>query len=308
MGHPPHNKNKSADLNTLMHATGLWRASSIPSTTNRPHLTTSNLSTSNLSTSNLSTSNLSTSNLSISNLSISNLSISNQRSTSTGFELLDRELPGNGWPAEGVTELLQDQAGIGELRLLTPALSSLSHTDHRWLMLVSPPYIPYAPALSQAGIDLTRILISQPRNLKDYLWVLEKALSSQICSAVIAWPKKILEKQVRRLQVASKAGNCWGVLFRPATVAASASPAELRIRLKSDNHRHHENSALIARVIKRQGRWASEDIALRFDDELLRPMPDFSEMQLKQGGPDHLPAPQPHPTLKPEPARRHEYQ
>ena len=137
---------------------------------------------------------------------------------STGFTGLDQELPGAGWPADGVTEFLHDRAGIGELRLLAPALARMTHEQNRWILFVSPPYIPYPPALAQAGIDLTRVIVSQPRTPKDYLWVLEKALASQSCSAVIAWPGRIHEKQIRRLQLASKDGYSWGILFRPRVV------------------------------------------------------------------------------------------
>lgn len=199
---------------------------------------------------------------------------------SSGFEALDRELPGSGWPASGITELLHAHSGIGELRLLLPAFAHLSHRQSRWLLFVSPPFIPYAPALVQAGIDLTRVLVCQPRTTKDYLWVIEQALSSQSCSVVVAWPTSILEKQIRRLQVAAKSGNCWGVLFRSESAAANASPAELRIRLRPHSH-SRDNSALVARVIKRFGRWESGDITLHFDDELLRPMPDFTDLIIK---------------------------
>ena len=85
---------------------------------------------------------------------------------SSGFSQLDQELPGSGWPSDGITEILHDQSGIGEFRLLGPALARLSQSQNRWLHLVSPPYIPYPPALLQAGIDLTRIIVSQPKRLK----------------------------------------------------------------------------------------------------------------------------------------------
>lgn len=196
---------------------------------------------------------------------------------STGFEALDRELPGSGWPASGITELLHSNNGIGEFRLLLPAFAHLSHRQNRWLLFVNPPFIPYAPALIQAGIDLSKVLVCQPKTAKDYLWVIEKALSSQSCSAVISWPAGILEKQIRRLQVAAKSGNCWGILFRQESAAVNASPAELRIRLRPHSH-SRDNSALVARVIKRFGRWESGDILLHFDDELYRPMPDFTEL------------------------------
>ena len=155
-----------------------------------------------------------------------------KKSCSSGFAQLDRQLPGGGWPADGVTEILHNHYGIGEFRLLAPALARLSHEQNRWLLLVNPPYIPYPPALAQAGVNLTSVLITQPKSTKDYLWVLEKALASKSCSAVICWPRNIKVKQLRRLQVASKEGNCWNILFRPENAIQHASPAELRVRLR----------------------------------------------------------------------------
>ena len=206
---------------------------------------------------------------------------------STGFTSLDKELPGTGWPADGVTEFLHDRAGIGELRLLAPALARMTHEQNRWVLFVSPPYIPYPPALAQAGIDLTRVIVSQPRAPKDYLWVLEKALASQSCSAVIAWPSRIHEKQIRRLQLASKDGYSWGILFRSEESSKNASPAELRLRLRplTSNSLGKDNSSIAVKILKRRGRWESEEFTIAFNDQLLRPMPDFSEMVVDQSIP-----------------------
>ena len=206
---------------------------------------------------------------------------------STGFASLDKELPGTGWPADGVTEFLHDRAGIGELRLLAPALARMTHEQNRWVLFVSPPYIPYPPALAQAGIDLTRVIVSQPKAPKDYLWVLEKALASQSCSAVIAWPSRIHEKQIRRLQLASKDGYSWGILFRSEESSKNASPAELRLRLRPlpGNSLGKDNSSIAVKILKRRGRWESEEFTIAFNDQLLRPMPNFSEMVVDQSIP-----------------------
>ena len=214
----------------------------------------------------------------------SSIGADDKQHCSTGFTSLDQELPGAGWPVDGVTELLHDKAGIGELRLLAPAFARMTHEQSRWILFVSPPYIPYPPALAQAGIDLTRIMVSQPKNPKDYLWVLEKALSSQSCSAVIAWPGRIHEKQIRRLQLASKDGCSWGILFRPGESSKNASPAELRLRLRPlpGYSPGKDNSAIAIKILKRRGRWESEEFTIAFNDQLLRPMPDFSEMVVDQ--------------------------
>src|SRR6266581_3067514 len=48
-----------------------------------------------------------------------------------GFPGLDAELPGGGWPAGALTEILPAHEGIGELRLLGPALAGLSRREIR---------------------------------------------------------------------------------------------------------------------------------------------------------------------------------
>ena len=78
-----------------------------------------------------------------------------KQGTPTGFSILDEQLSGSGWPTDGITELLYEHAGIGEIRLLAPALANLSQQKAGWILWISPPYIPYAPALIAAGIALT---------------------------------------------------------------------------------------------------------------------------------------------------------
>src|SRR6267142_3436426 len=59
----------------------------------------------------------------------------------SGFAGLDAELPGGGWPRQGLTEVLADEPGIGELELILPALAALTGTGKR-VVWVAPPYIP----------------------------------------------------------------------------------------------------------------------------------------------------------------------
>ena len=47
------------------------------------------------------------------------------RCMDTGFAALSAQLPGGGWPLGTLVELLLQQHGIGELRLLRPALAAL---------------------------------------------------------------------------------------------------------------------------------------------------------------------------------------
>jgi hypothetical protein len=222
--------------------------------------------------------------------------------TPSGFPQLDRQLPGGGWPTDGMTELLHRHQGIGEFRLLLPALARLSHEQNRWLLLVNPPCIPYPPALVQAGVDLNRIVISQPKQRQDYLWVLEKALASQSCSTVIAWPGEMHYRHIRRLQVASKEGRCWGILFRHEKEAEQASPAELRLQVRPLPPRR-DASAVEARILKRRGSWESDSITIAFPDQLHRPMPDFSDIIMRPDTSAEEPALQSIPAYRHEPLK-----
>jgi len=158
----------------------------------------------------------------------------------SGYEALDRHLPGGGWPQCSLTEILVEQYGIGELRLLMPALARLSAEDTSadflepgWIAWVAPPFQPYPPALQEWGIDLSRVLIVRPKNDKEMLWSAEQALASGTCAAVLLWPESLDDQASRRLQLAAEKGNSWAIAFRPATVRSEASAAALRIELQS---------------------------------------------------------------------------
>jgi len=151
----------------------------------------------------------------------------------TGYDALDQALPGGGWPAGALTEILHERSGIGELRLLVPALARLSHQG-KWIALIAPPHIPYAPALAGCGINLSHLLLVHPRQPGDALWAVEQAMRAGTCGAVLAWPSRMDDRSLRRLQLAAEAGGTLGVLFRAAGDADTASPAALRIRLTQE--------------------------------------------------------------------------
>jgi hypothetical protein len=150
----------------------------------------------------------------------------------TGFKALDRALAG-GWPTAGLSELLVDAWGIGEFRLLVPAIRGLTAaSDGRWAMLVNPPYLPYAPALAGAGIRLSKVLVTRCSGQRDTYWAMEQALDSGHCAAVVGWSDGADPLCLRRLQLAAEAGGCWAVLFRPGRYRRQRSPATLRVHLQ----------------------------------------------------------------------------
>jgi cell division inhibitor SulA/protein ImuA len=149
---------------------------------------------------------------------------------SSGFSALDDGLPGGGWPAGALTEILPAHEGIGELRLLGPALAGLSRRGLR-LAWIAPPHLPYAPALAAAGIDIARLVIVRTTSRKETLWAAEQALASNACGAVLAWLREAKYTELRRLQIAAEGGRAPAFLFRPPETAEEFSPAALRITL-----------------------------------------------------------------------------
>ena len=117
--------------------------------------------------------------------------------TASGYPALDAELPGHGWPHQALTELLLPHAGVGEMRLLGPALVALTNTTTGSLggghvLLFAPPAAPSSWALAEMGVDTTRLLCVQGRIAAgpgregvdtDLLWALEQALALRMSGA-----------------------------------------------------------------------------------------------------------------------------
>lgn len=164
----------------------------------------------------------------------------------TGIPELDSLLPDGGWPVGALTELLFPAEGIGELRLLIPALARVAR-EGRWLAWISPPHAPYAWALRALGVDLSKLLLVEVKEPKETLWAVEQALGSGACGAVLAWPEPGVERSLRRLQLAAERGRSLGFLFRPSGAARQPSPSALRLRLEP------RSGALLVHVVK--GGW-----------------------------------------------------
>ena len=144
---------------------------------------------------------------------------------STGHAGLDALLPCGGWPRAALSELLIPWDGVGELSLLLPAIAALAARGGR-VVLVAPPYVPYAPAWRQAGVDLAALTVVDAG--KDAPWAMEQCLRSGSCDMVLGWTRGDAQS-LRRLQVAAQSGQCIGIAVRDARHAANPSPAVLRL-------------------------------------------------------------------------------
>jgi cell division inhibitor SulA len=154
-----------------------------------------------------------------------------QRAVPSGHVNLDSHLPGRGWPLGALSELISAKPGLGEFRLLFPALTRLGEQG-LWVILVDPPWIPYPAALRGHGLLLERLLLVRTRGGRESLWACEQALRNGRGGAVLAWPEQIDFACLRRLQMAAESSAKLAFLFRPESAGQESSPAALRLQLK----------------------------------------------------------------------------
>ncbi len=160
----------------------------------------------------------------------------------SGFAALDAELPGGGWPARSLTELLLPHPGIGEIRLLAPVLAAVQKGG-RSVMLFDPPAALCGWTLAALGLDLRQLVLVQARDglqgrarlllpAADVLWALKQALESGHVGAVLAWlPARVRPEAVRRLQLAAQAHDGPAFLLRDPLAQSRPSAAPLRLVL-----------------------------------------------------------------------------
>lgn len=163
----------------------------------------------------------------------------------SGHPALDAELPGAGWPTGALIELLHAQPGMGELRLLEPALARLE--AGRPIVLLQPPYAPNSLCCTPAASALDPACTSAtapgaPSSRRSWLWIAperaidapwaaEQVLKNGSCAALLYWQTDIRAATLRRLHLAAQSSDMLFFMFRPARAAAQASPAPLRIQL-----------------------------------------------------------------------------
>jgi protein ImuA len=159
----------------------------------------------------------------------SQLAHATTRCVDTGHPVLSAQLPGGGWPTGTLVDLLLQQAGIGELRLLRPALQFVAK---RRIVLLQPPHAPQALALAALGLAPAHLLWLRSARSADALWAAEQVLRSGSCGALLMWQQHARGETLRRLHLAAQAGETLFFLMRPLAAAQDASPAPLRLSLR----------------------------------------------------------------------------
>jgi protein ImuA len=174
------------------------------------------------------------------------------QTVASGFPGLDVELPGGGWPRRVLSELLLPHAGVGEIRLLAPALVEAQRAG-RLVMLFDPPAALSVAALAALGFAVEELLVvhTGSRGIPggDNLWALEQALKSGHVGAIVAWlPPRLRAERLRRLQLAAHNHDGAAFVMREALAEARPTASPLRVSL-------HPGGAdrLQLRILKRRG-------------------------------------------------------
>ena len=184
------------------------------------------------------------------------LGFSNEPVLSSGFDELDRELPGGGWPTRNLTELLLPTEGLGEIGLLSAPLAQTTRKG-RNILLVSPPYLPYMPAWENLNIDSRRVIMVRVYKPAERLWALEQGIRSGAFGAVIGWLPEVSQQTTRKLQILARSVAGMVFLLRPTSAQSEPSAAPLRLLLSPA--RCH---TLALYLLKRRGTPAASPICI----------------------------------------------
>ncbi|SIT50058.1 conserved hypothetical protein [Paraburkholderia piptadeniae] len=199
------------------------------------------------------------------------------RVVDTGYPALSRELPGGGWPLAALVDLLVQHPGVGELRLLRPALSA---TSKGTIAFVNAPHQPDGLGLYHIGVPIDRVVLVKAATTADALWSVEQLLRAGTCTSVIFWALHVKNSSLRRLHLAAQSAESLFVMVRPFATAQDASPAILRLTLRPTSE------GLIVDIVKRRGPTLGEPIsvALQPTPVLLSNRPRVTRRPLEEVG------------------------
>lgn len=152
---------------------------------------------------------------------------------STGWEPLDRLLPGGGAMRGGLVEWLSEGAGCGA-GTLALGMARQACQGGRPLVVVERMAGAgrgafYPPGAWGQGVLLEQTILVRPGNQADELWALDQVLRVEGVGAVLCWGGKFGQTALRRLQLAAEAAGGVCLLLRPAAVRTEPCWARLRL-------------------------------------------------------------------------------
>ncbi len=169
------------------------------------------------------------------------------RVIASGHAALDAQLPGGGWPLDGMVELLQPHVDSSFWQLVLPALAQAAVDGPGPVVLVAPPHAPFMPCLAAQGLPADRLLCLRAGKPGARLWATEQALRCAEVTAVLAWLPQARDAELRRLQLAAQEQSRLLFVFRDAGAREAGSPARLRLWLEE------KAGAIDVHILKRRG-------------------------------------------------------
>lgn len=166
---------------------------------------------------------------------------------SSGWDALDRELPGGGWPCGALTEVLAPRPSVLEWRLLGGALRRVAAAGGT-IALVGPPEPPYLPGLRHLGIETGQVVWVRAETPAERLWVSEQIVQVDGGNALLAWLPQARPEQLRRLHSRAQGGRLLLFALRPDAARRESSPAGLRVSARAE-----PDWTLRVQLLKRRG-------------------------------------------------------
>ncbi len=194
----------------------------------------------------------------------------------TGHAGLDAALPGGGWPTGALIEVLNGHPGIGEIRLLQPALAGVCQTQA--VVLLHPPYLPNITCWAGWNLPVQQLLCINTGRVQDAWWAAEQILKSGSCAALLCWLDPIRTPELRRLHVAAQSGRTLFFLFRPLAARQQPSPAPLRLALAPAGQGEQRAHGLKVSIFKRRGPACAHSIEVALPDDGLPLTPDHAPL------------------------------
>ena len=212
----------------------------------------------------------------------------------TGHAALDAELPGGGWPVGALTEILLSAPDAHVWQLLLPVLARAVGTRKGPVVLIGAPHEPFGPALAAGGLPSESLMWigagltersgaklqqgqHRQQSQQSHMWACEQALRCADVSAVMAWLPQARVGELRRLQLAAAQHEGLLFVFRPESVAQTASPARLRIQLVSA-----EGGLMDVHLLKRRGPPLAQPLTLPARSDRITALLAASQMRRKR--------------------------
>ena len=183
----------------------------------------------------------------------------------TGYDSLNAQLHGNGWPQGGLIEVFGSIHHHLECLLYFHALRTLfEHKPGGHAVLINPPFQPLAETWLRQNLPLNRIVIINSQKPDDALMSFRELANAKSCIAILFWCPHLNYAASRQCQLAVQNQAGLYVTFKPDIQSSQASPSALK--LKVDMTASHCD----IQILKQRGHLQTSTAA-----ELKLPLPDL---------------------------------